>query len=378
MPDRPRVLVVGPLPPPLGGVQLLVEMLLRSSLSRDHNLRVVNTSKGVLRWAVETPTWRTVPSFVRDLFALAAALARFRPDLVIVHAAPSPSILRDWVFMLLARSWGCRVVCHYRGTLHTRFPAAETRFGRAAGRMIMRPAHRVIALGPTYRARFAVAWKRDGIEWSPNVADVAALRRVAGDPRGPWLAPGERGVLFMGRLSRPRGIDVLFDAIPAVLARHPEARIVLAGVAETAAQEPRLRAEVARRGVAERVTFLGSLEGAERARAWASASVFVAPSRIEAFPLVIPEAMACGVPMVVSAVGAIPDFVRDGEDGFLVPPGDPAALADRIGRLLDDEPLRQRIAARLRERATREFDIEVAADRVRSILRDVLQERGRR
>jgi len=182
----------------------------------------------------------------------------------------------------------------------------------------------------------------------------------------------------MGRLSRPRGIDVLFDAIPAVLARHPEARIVLAGVAETAAQEPRLRAEVARRGVAERVTFLGSLEGAEKARAWASASVFVAPSRTEAFPLVIPEAMACGVPMVVSAVGAIPDFVRDGEDGFLVPPGDPAALADRIGRLLDDEPLRQRIAARLRERATREFDIEVAADRVRSILRDVLQERGRR
>lgn len=90
MPDRPRVLVVGPLPPPLGGVQLLVEMLLRSSLSRDHNLRVVNTSKGVLRWAVETPTWRTVPYFVRDLFALAAALARFRPDLVIVHAAPSP------------------------------------------------------------------------------------------------------------------------------------------------------------------------------------------------------------------------------------------------------------------------------------------------
>jgi glycosyltransferase involved in cell wall biosynthesis len=375
MPDRPRVLVVGPLPPPLGGVQLLIEMLLRSSLSRDHDLHVVNTSKGVLRWAVETPTWRTVPYFVRDLVALNRALARLRPDIVIVHAAPSPSILRDWVFMLLARAWGRRVVCHYHGTLHTRFPSAQTRFGRAAGRMIMSPAHRVIVLGPTYRQRFAAAWKRGGIEWVPNVTDVATLRSAAGDPGAPWLAPGERGVLFMGRLSRPKGIDVLFDAVPAVLARHPEARILLAGVAENAAQEPKLRADVARRGLAERVTFLGSLEGRDKARAWASASVFVAPSRTEAFPLVIPEAMAAGVPMVVSAVGAIPDFVRDGEDGFLVPPGDPAALADRVSRLLDDESQRQRIAARLRERATREFDVEVAADRVRAILREVLRER---
>ncbi|HEY6865709.1 MAG TPA: glycosyltransferase family 4 protein [Candidatus Eisenbacteria bacterium] len=372
MPDRPRVLVVGPLPPPLGGVQLLNEMLLGSSLARDFELSSVNTSKGVLRWAVEKATWRTVPYFFRDVAALNAALARARPDVVVVHAAPSPSILRDWVFMLLARAWGSRVVCHYHGTLHTRFPSAETAFGRAVGRTIMRAAHRVIVLGPTYRERFAAAWGRDDIAWAPNVADVALLQSVAGDAGAPWLGPGERGVLFMGRLSRPKGIEDLFEAIPAVIARHPEARILLCGVAETAAQEPRLRAEVARRGYADRVTFLGSLEGREKARVWAAASVFVAPSWTEAFPLVIPEAMAAGVPMVVTAVGAIPDFVRDGEDGFLVPAHDPPALADRVCRLLDDEALRRRIAARLRERAPREFDIEVGAARVRAVLEGLL------
>ena len=372
MSDRPRVLVVGPLPPPLGGVQLLIEMLLGSSLARDFDLSTVNTSKGVLRWAVEKPTWRTVPYFVRDVFALHRALARVRPDVVIVHAAPSLSILRDWIFMLLARAWGRRVVCHYHGTLHTRFPSAETAFGRAAGRLIMRAAHRVIVLGPTYRERFAAAWRRDDVTWAPNVADVALLQSVSGDAGTAWLEPGERGVLFMGRLSRPKGVEDLFEAIPAVLARHPEARFLLCGVAETASQEPRLRAEVARRGVADRVTFLGSLEGRDKARAWAAASVFVSPSWTEAFPLVIPEAMAAGVPMVVTAVGAIPDFVRDGEDGFLVPPRDPVALADRVCRLLDDRALCQRIAARLRERAPREFDIEVGAARVRAVLDGLL------
>jgi glycosyltransferase involved in cell wall biosynthesis len=324
---------------------------------------------------VEKRTWRTVPFFVRDLLALTVALARFRPDVVIVHAAPSVSFTRDWVFMLLARLFGRRVVCHYHGTLHTRFPSTRTSFGRAAGRFMMSAAHRVIVLGPTYRERFGEAWQRDDIAWAPNVTDVALYREVAGATDvtdAPWLRPGERGVLFMGRLSRPKGIWDLFDAIPAVLARHPEARFLLCGVAENDAQEPVLRAEVARRGFAERVTFLGSLEGREKVRAWVSASLFVSPTWTEAFPLVIPEAMAAGVPMVVTAVGAIPDYVKDGEDGFLIPPHDPAALADGINRLLDDEPLLRRIAGHVRERAPLEFDLEVGAARVHEVLVDVL------
>ncbi len=376
--QRPRVLVVGPLPPPLGGVQLMVEMLVNSSLSRDYEIHVVNTSKGVLRWAVERRTWRTVPYFFRDMARLAFALLRVRPEAVIVHVAPSVSILRDWLFMALPRLAGRPVVCHYHGTLHTRFPSGETSWGRLAGRLLMRAAQRVIVLGPTYCQAFRAAWKRADIVWSPNVTDVALYQEAARSPQAPWLAPGERGVLFVGRLSRPKGIWDLFEAMPAVLAGHPEARFLLLGVAENDAQEPVLRAEVQQRGLAERVTFLGSREGLEKARVWVSASIFVSPSWTEAFPLVVPEAMAAGVPMVLTAVGAIPDFVKDGEDGFLVPPHDPAALADRINRLLDDEPLRRRMAERVRARAPVEFAIETGAARIREVLEGLLAERARR
>jgi D-inositol-3-phosphate glycosyltransferase len=67
--------------------------------------------------------------------------------------------------------------------------------------------------------------------------------------------------------------------------------------------------------------------------------------------------------------------VADGEDGFLVPPRDPAALADRISRLLEDEHLRQRIGERVRERAPREFAIEVGCVKMAAIVRSVLEER---
>src|SRR5258708_12648227 len=90
---------------------------------------------------------------------------------------------------------------------------------------------------------------------------------MSADTPAPWLAPGERAVLFVGRLSAPKGIYDLFDAIPHVVKRHPEARFVLAGVAESDAMEPVGRAEAERRGISARVTFPASLKSPHHAPA---------------------------------------------------------------------------------------------------------------
>jgi len=375
MADRPRVVIVGPLPPPMGGVQLMIDMQLHSSLSREFELRAVDTSKRQLRWAVENPTWKTPFYFIRDFGRLLRALAGFRPRAVLVHAAPSPSILRDWVFMVTARLFGARVICHYHGTLHTRFPSGETPRGRAIGRFIMSAAHQVIVLGPTYQRQMGEAWHRT-LAWAPNVCEVDLYRTIPRDEPTPWLAPGDRPVLFIGRLSKPKGLWNLYDAIPHVLARHPNARFVLVGVAETEELEPVVRAEAEKRGLMPRLVFRGNLEGREKAAAYATSLVIVVPSWTEAFPLVIPEAMAAGLPVIASAVGAIPDFVKDGEDGLLVPPRDATRLAAAIIRLLDEEPLRARMSARVRERAPKEFAIEVGCEKVAEVVRSVLGRRS--
>jgi len=369
---RPRLLLVGPLPPPLGGVQLTVNMQLQSSLAREFELHMVDTSKRRLRWAVENPTWRTPFYFVRDLTRLIRMLIRVRPAAVLLHAAAGVSFLRDWVLMLTVRLAGAKVVCHYHGTLHARFPSGETRRGRAIGRFLMSVAHRVIVLGPTYRREMGKAWKRDDLVWAPNMADIALFRSMSADTPATWLAPGERAVLFVGRLSAPKGIYDLFNAIPHVVKRHPEARFVLAGVAESDAMEPVVRAEAERRGIAARVTFLGSLEGRDKAAAYAASQMIVVPSWTEGFPLVIPEAMAAGLPVIATAVGAIPDFVKDGEDGFLIAPRAPLELANRVCRLLGDDDLRLRMSQRVRQRAPREFAIEVGCSEVAQAITDAL------
>src|SRR5438552_5060614 len=370
---RPRLLLIGPLPPPLGGVQLIVDMQLRSSLAQEFDVHPVNTSKRELRWAVENPPRKTPLYFARDCRRLLRMLVRVRPDAALVHATSSLSILRDWMFMATARLFGAKVMCHYHGTLHARFPSGETRIGRAVGRLLMSAAHRVIVLSPTYQREMGKAWKRDDLVWVSNVADVALFRNMPANTPAPWLAPGDRAVLFVGRLSAPKGIYDLFDAIPRVIKRHPEARFVLVGVAEREAMEPVVRAEAERRGIGARVTFLGPLEGRDKAAAFVTSKMIVVPSWTEAFPLVIPEAMAAGLPVIAAAVGAIPDFVQEGEDGFLVAPRNPTELADRICLLLGDEELRRRISERVRERAPREFAIEIACRKVIDVAKDALR-----
>ncbi len=347
----------------------MIDMQRRSMLAQEFELHVVDTSKRQLRWAVENPTWKTPLYLMRDFSRLARALMRVRPDAVLVHAAPSLSFLRDWMFMVAARLAGAKVICHYHGTLHTSFPSGETRSGRLIGRFLMSAAHRVIVLGPTYQREMGKAWRRDDIAWVPNMADIPLFLNMPADTPAPWLAHGDKAVLFVGRLSAPKGIYDLFDAIPRVLEHHPEAKFVLVGVAESDALEAVLRAEVQRRGIAPHVTFLGSLEGRAKAAAFVTSTMIVVPSWTEAFPLVIPEAMAAGLPVIATSVGAIPDFVTDGEDGFLITPRNPQMLADSIRRLLDDDELRRRISDRVRARAPHEFSIETGCARVAELLK---------
>jgi glycosyltransferase involved in cell wall biosynthesis len=367
MNSRPRLLLIGPLPPPQGGVQLVIDMQRRSVLARDFELHVVDTSKRQLRWAVENPTWRTPLYFVRDLTRLLRMLVRVRPDVALIHAAPSLSFLRDWAFMAIARIAGVKVICHYHGTLHARFPSAQSRTGRALGRLLMSAAHRVIVLSPAYQQEMGKAWKRD-LAWAPNMADVALFRGLSAGTPVPWLAPGQRAVLFVGRLSAPKGIYDLFDAIPLVIARCPGTKFVLVGVAESAAMEPVIRSAAERRGIAAHIAFLGSRDSRGKGIAFVTSHMIVVPSWTEAFPLVIPEAMAAGLPVIATRVGAIPEFVKDGEDGFLVAPRDAPALADRVCRLLEDEALRQRISERVHARAQREFAIDVGCAKVAEVV----------
>jgi glycosyltransferase involved in cell wall biosynthesis len=177
--------------------------------------------------------------------------------------------------------------------------------------------------------------------------DLDHFRRGAVDPEAVRSIRKGASVLIgsVGRLTRQKGYDVLLDALPAIRASHPGARLVLAGDGEERAT---LARQADRLGVAASVDLLGHLDDVRPVLA--ALDLFVSPSRHEGFGLIFLEAMAMGVPVVGTRVVGSRDAVQHGETGVLVDPEDPGALAAGVLEVLADERTR---SARAREAARR-------------------------
>ncbi len=167
--------------------------------------------------------------------------------------------------------------------------------------------------------------------------------------------PARPSVIFVGRITRQKGVPVLLRAAAGL---DPAAQLVLcAGQPDT----PELAAEVeglvaelraARSGV---IWIPEMLPKRAVIQLLSHATVFACPSLYEPLGIVNLEAMACGTAVVGSAVGGIPEVVRDGETGLLVPPGDPAALAEAINVLVGDAERAAAMGRAGRDRAVAEF-----------------------
>lgn len=168
--------------------------------------------------------------------------------------------------------------------------------------------------------------------------------------------PGDEGgrlpmVLFVGRVEKRKGADVLLQAVPRILSTRPEAEFVFIGRVCDDVKDfiP---------AASSRVRLLGVLPHREIVRWYQRAAVFAAPSLWDNSPNTIYEAMACGTPVVGTRVGGIPELVDEGSTGILVPPSNPGALADAIHAVLGDGAGRTEMAKRAREKAVDLYSLD--------------------
>jgi glycosyltransferase involved in cell wall biosynthesis len=168
-------------------------------------------------------------------------------------------------------------------------------------------------------------------------------------------------ILCVGRLVPEKGQAVLVEALDRLVARGIDARVTFVGDGPARAA---LEQAVAARDLSDRVTLTGALGADGVRRAYAAADVFCLPSFAEGLPVVLMEAMACGLPVVTTWIAGVPELVHDGEDGLLVPPADAERLADALGRLAEDAPERRRLGAAARRAVARRHDVDEAGRRL--------------
>ncbi len=229
------------------------------------------------------------------------------------------------------------------GHVSSPLAALGTAYDWLIGRWPFILADRVIAVSEWAKhdiAKYGVDMGR--IETIPNGVDADEFHTGGG---GGFL-------LFVGRLVPQKGIPYLLDAMPLVLKEHPGARLVLAG---RGSLHDSLKRKAARMGLGGSVIFSGYMEEEALKDAYGACDLFVLPSTVEPFGIVVVEAMASGRPVVCTDSGGVREVVADGVNGFLVPPRDPRALADSICQLLSDADLRERMGREGRRIAREKF-----------------------
>lgn len=302
--------------------------------------------------------------FARAAARLAGCFAMGKGQLVHIHMAEYGSVLRKGIIVALARLFAVPVVLHLHGG---RFPKQYKDAGppmRWAIRRLMASTDEIVVLGEYWRQ-----WVTE--TFGTDARRVTLLHNAVPGPAEPPVrnregpADGPVRLLFLGRLIKLKGIDVLLDALATPQCRDKDWTVTIAGDGELETY----RSQAAALGLADRVRFTGWLDQQGCRRELAAADVLVQPSMFEGLPMSVLEAMAEGLTIVATPVGSVPDAVVDGVSGLLVPPGDVQALADALARVIGDPALRRTLGSGARAGWERQFDIAVYRERILDIYR---------
>ena len=326
---RLSIALVGPLPPPPGGMANQTGQLARLLQDSGTTVEVVRSN------APYRPAWVERLRGVRAVFRLAPFLVSLwraggRVDVFHVmansgwawHLFAAPAV---WI----ARWRGRPVVVNYRGGEAEAFMAREARW------VVPTLARASTVIVPS--GFLAGIFRNHGIgaEIVQNIIDLSRFRPAV-------RSPADLHLIVTRNLEDIYDIPTALHAFAAVKRVHGGARLTIAGSGPARADLERLAREL---GVTSDVTFSGNIDNEQIADLYRSASLLVNPTRVDNMPISLLEAMASGLPIVSTDAGGIPFLVEDGTTALLVHPGDPDAMARAILRLLDDRALADRLVA---------------------------------
>lgn len=364
---RPRVLVVGPLPPPVGGVETMTTAVLGSGAFSSFDVVHCDLTKGRpkdtqgqfdfgnMRWAV-IHFWR-----------MFRCIVSFRPAVVYMPLTGTWSgFWRDGVLALIARCGGAKVVGHVHGGGFERILTPRDSLVARSVRTLLQRFHVLLMLGTKWRDLIeGYGYTGNVVVVPPTVnpqfvAAARALRRDYGkaDPVG----------LFVGHVGIRKGVLDLLDALALLKRRGRSAKLVIVGPPQRQGDWEAINRRHAELELQGLVQFSGPLEREALYERFREADYLILPSYIEGLPIVFLEAGAFGLPVIGTPVGSVPDLLTHDRNALLVKPGDVEAIAANIDRLRVSREDRERLGTQLKIDVAR-FGPDAVCGRIATIIR---------
>lgn len=343
---RMRLLILGPLPPPVGGVETVTVAVLQSKALSAFDLKHCDTTKGRPKQTQGKFDLGNVKWALIHFRRMWKSCRQFHPDAVYMPVTATWSgFWRDAVLAAIARLHGAAVIGHVHGAWFDRIlvrgGVTETLVRACLGLF-----DSLLMLGTPWKQMVEEYGFRGHVSVVPSTLQGELFEAGSRFQRN--YAVSEPLGLFVGQVGERKGVFELLEALHRLKQRGIRARIVLVGPPEGEGDWEALMKRRAELDVGDVAEFVGPLQGEALHQKYREADYFVLPSHSEGLPVVFFEAGAFGMPVIGTPVGAVTDLLKDNQNALLVRPGNVEELAAAILRLSSNVEDRERLGSALR------------------------------
>ncbi len=359
--------MVGPVPPPSGGIAAVMHSILASRLSQKYAFDVFDKSD--ISAPQVSGSWQRILLRIRRWITFCLMLVR--GDYAFVHLQGSVWAFKGVVvYMLIARLANAKILLHLHGTDWKWFYGEASLIRRWITKLGLRLPEKIVVLYD---------------EWAEKIGEVVPAAQVVVIQN--WLSPDllpethesqetrialnvdpdDFVVSTVGTVGWRKGTFEILRAVPDVAKSIDAVRFVFAGSEELPGEWDEIMGMVQKNNLERWVRFLGELDRGSVLSLLSTSQVFLLPSYAEGMPISIIEAMKTGIAIISTPVGGIPDMVEAGVSALLIPPGAPKDIAEAVLRLHSDPGLRSRLASAAMESFADKFDPSKGVDQLDKI-----------
>jgi glycosyltransferase involved in cell wall biosynthesis len=364
-----KILILGPQPPPLGGVVSVINEITQSRLSSQFKFEVFPTSGGgqPRHCKVFTSIFSRIRKFSRFFFKVATG--RY----CLIHLHTSARLRGTMLYIFLARVAGTKIILQIHHGNWDHILLRGSRYTKLLISLCLNSLSRILVMNDTWLKDFANLGIRTDIRLVKNfLAPYNPPSAIQIENIGSGLGLNNQSfvVLTVGAITREKGVYDILDAIPSIVGDHDNIRFVFVGGGLEPGDKKRFESEVRERGLSKLVFVMGEVTREDVSAFLSLADVFLLPSHTEAMPISILEAMRSGLAIIATPVGSIPKMIVHGSTGLIVPVGSPTHISQAVLKLKSET--NERI--RLGESAKQTFDQHFQSDSALGDLELIYQE----
>lgn len=369
MGKKPAVLIIGPLSPAVGGITTFISDILNSNLKNNFELtpfatnRPRNKDSNVsIKYLITCIIYTTYHLLIFPIILLIK-----KPDIIHIHTPSYWSFLENSYYVLVSKLFKKKVILHIHGGAFDHFYLNSSHVMKFYIKYIMSLSNRVVSLSEGWKSFFVVKIGLD--ENLVSIIRNGVIFTNYNISQEPKVKNGKFTVLFIGGTDAKRkGIYDIIKAIPYVIEAYPDVIFSFIGDIHLENSSNMLKDLK----IKDHIRILGQVSEIDKIKMLNFSDLFILPSYAEGLPITILEAMAAGLPVISTTVGAIPEVIKDGVNGYLINPGDYEALAKNILILIKDDRIRNEIRQNNINLIIKDYDISTIVKNLNTLYATVL------